>query len=102
MGERTTEIWITRRANGTYMLTSKQPIVADGSATKKAEVWPQPGDEFQVLNICPLGALHYFGVKLDPLTPSVLLRMTVGIAGKQAEKDLLRPPPFEPLRIDES
>jgi hypothetical protein len=76
--------YLTRRANGLYMLTYLPPVIHEVGMTKTMDAYITYGDALGINNLCEWFAEYMFGVKdLEPLTS-----VRVKIIGEKIEKTL--------------
>lgn len=90
-------LWLTRRPNGTYMLTKLRPLIRKrlGSDEFDAYERTEPGEPIGVRHLCEEGVRAVLGTILPTLTPRrVLFKLTLqspadgGLTGQ----DDARPP----------
>lgn len=70
-------LYLSREANGQYMLTRLEPIRAPIAGTQEETLWVQPGDPVGFRGVCPWFAAALWGVELEPLQ-SVRVEMRGG------------------------
>lgn len=71
-------LWLTRRPNGTYMLTKLRPLIRKrlGSHEMDAYERAEPGEPIGVRHLCEQGILAVLGTTLPELSPRrVLFRL---------------------------
>lgn len=71
-------LWLTRRPNGTYMLTKLRPLIRKrmGSDEMDAYERPEPGEPIGVRHLCEQGIMAVLGTTLPELSPRrVLFRL---------------------------
>lgn len=49
------KLWLSKRPNGSFMLTRYLPIKAELGKTGLIELYIAPGDPIGFINMCPLG-----------------------------------------------
>jgi hypothetical protein len=73
---RSVRAYLTRRANGLYMLTYLKPVIEKVGLSDKSDAYIQYGDLLGLNNLCEWFAWYMFGVKnLKPLT-SIKVKIT--------------------------
>jgi len=63
--------YLSRRANGLYLLTYYEPVIELIGATQQKDVYAVPGDPLAFNNICEWAAERLWGVKDLPSLESV-------------------------------
>jgi hypothetical protein len=93
-------LWLTRRPNGTYMLTKLRPLIRKrlGSDEFDAYERTEPGEPIGVRHLCEEGVRAVLGTILPTLTPRrVLFALTLqpqltpdglGASASASERDL--------------
>lgn len=74
-------LYLSRQANGQYMLSDKPPIRHEVDGTGQDDFYPEPGDRFFVRNFCKLLAAVAL-CKVDPTNGELEM---VGEALKKAK-----------------
>ena len=74
---RAMRLWLTRRPNGTYMLTKLRPLIRKrlGSDEFDAYERTEPGEPIGVRHLCEEGVRAVLGTILPTLTPRRVLFM---------------------------
>jgi hypothetical protein len=81
---RTVKAYLTRRANGLYLLTHEPPVIHKIGLVNKEDAYIAYGDVLGINNLCEWFVEYMFGVKdLEPLTS-----VRVKIIGEKIEKTL--------------
>lgn len=78
MQSRPMRLWLTRRPNGTYMLTKLRPLIRKrmGSDEMDAYERSEPGEPIGVRHLCEQGIMAVLGTTLPELSPRrVLFRL---------------------------
>jgi hypothetical protein len=66
---RIVKAYLTRRANGLYMLTYVSPVIHKIGMTDKEDAYIAYGDALGINNLCEWFVEYMFGIKdLEPLT----------------------------------
>jgi hypothetical protein len=68
--------YMSRRANGTYILSHRQPVMCKVGTTERRDLYFVPGDAFCVRDLCSWQAEHIFGIKDLPLLHSQEVRIS--------------------------
>lgn len=76
------ELWLSRQANGSYMLTDKKPVIGEVGTTGYRDLYVAVGDSVGIRHMCPRGAQGLFGVKLRRLE-SVRVELSGRVAAKE-------------------
>ena len=75
--------WLTRRANGLYLLTYYPPVITKVGSTEYVDCYAIPGDPVAYNNLCPWSVNIIWGVAdLEPLQS-----VSVYTLGKQGSGD---------------
>lgn len=60
-------LWLSRQADGRYMLTATKPVQAEVKGTGTADLYIRYGDPIGLRHLCAAGSVSLFGVSLMPL-----------------------------------
>ena len=71
-------LWLTRRPNGTYMLTKLRPLIRKRMGSNEMDAYErsEPGEPIGVRHLCEQGIMAVLGTTLPELSPRrVLFRL---------------------------
>jgi hypothetical protein len=71
-------LWLTRRPNGTYMLTKLRPLIRKRMGSEEMDAYErsEPGEPIGVRHLCEQGIMAVLGTTLPELSPRrVLFRL---------------------------
>jgi hypothetical protein len=76
-------LWLTRRPDGTYMLTKLRPLIRKRLGSEELDAYEQaePGEPIGVRHLCEQGILAVLGTTLPALSPRRVMFRLVELIG---------------------
>ena len=66
-GSKRLRVWLSRQANGSYLLTTELPVVERVGYKGELDLYVAPGDAMGFRHVCPWFVGKLWGVELKPL-----------------------------------
>jgi len=70
--------WLTRQANGEFLLSALRPIISQVGKTGRNDVYVRPGDPVGYRHMCPTSVALIWGEWTETISELESVRVTAG------------------------